>query len=554
MKYALTGDRKCEKIKENVSGEADMEKLKVVIADDEERICRLIEVLIDWENLGMEIAGVARNGIEAYEAVQQHRPDILITDIRMPGMSGLELIEKVKGSCPQIEIIVISGYAHFEYAQQAIRFGVGHYLLKPINKAELTETLVKLRERIGQRQETERDRQVLRQKDQENREYLRSRLFSAMLDGTGPVLTGQILEQEYGIVLKPGLMQLFCLKMDCEEEALGSSSVAILMSKALEILERSLCGKCLEAVMEIRGFYCIGLLNYESRRQEEIRRMLKNCLSQIELQKAIFKSAEFSMAAGSICRTPEELGASALQVRRLIRQRLVKGSGRLLEPQESYTSFQSENLLEKYVREITHAVEVMSTELADGAADFLQQKVNEARNPRGCDILDLVYSAADVFTACIQLTDRAECLEKFRRQCEQCGSTEKLFGLLRTFQQTHIRQLEERRENERVRPIRKAKEYIQSHYGEPITQEEVSNAVGLSPAYFSALFKKTEGEGFARYLIHVRIEQAKILLRESNLPVTEICRRVGYNDLKHFTQTFEKVTEVKPSTYRKLYG
>ena len=69
MKYALTGDRKCEKIKENVSGEADMEKLKVVIADDEERICRLIEVLIDWENLGMEIAGVARNGIEAYEAV-----------------------------------------------------------------------------------------------------------------------------------------------------------------------------------------------------------------------------------------------------------------------------------------------------------------------------------------------------------------------------------------------------------------------------------------------------------------------------------------------------
>ena len=78
--------------------------------------------------------------------------------------------------------------------------------------------------------------------------------------------------------------------------------------------------------------------------------------------------------------------------------------------------------------------------------------------------------------------------------------------------------------------------------------------MGLSPAYFSVLFKKTEGEGFARYLINVRIEQAKILLRESNLPVTEICRRVGYNDLKNFTQTFEKVTEVKPSTYRKLYG
>ena len=102
--------------------------------------------------------------------------------------------------------------------------------------------------------------------------------------------------------------------------------------------------------------------------------------------------------------------------------------------------------------------------------------------------------------------------------------------------------------------IRKAKQYIQEHYSEPITQEEVSSAVGLSPAYFSVLFKKTEGEGFARYLINVRMEQAKILLRESNSPVSEICRLVGYNDVKHFTHTFEKAAGVKPAVYRKLYG
>ena len=121
-----------------------MSNLKVVIADDEERICQLIQALINWDSLEMEIAGMAHNGIEAFDVVQKVRPDILITDIRMPGLSGLELIEKVKAACPEVEIIIISGYAHFEYAQQAIRFGVGHYLLKPINKAELTETLEKL--------------------------------------------------------------------------------------------------------------------------------------------------------------------------------------------------------------------------------------------------------------------------------------------------------------------------------------------------------------------------------------------------------------------------
>ena len=105
-----------------------------------------------------------------------------------------------------------------------------------------------------------------------------------------------------------------------------------------------------------------------------------------------------------------------------------------------------------------------------------------------------------------------------------------------------------------VRPIRQAKLYIQNHFSEPITQEEVSSAVGLSSTYFSALFKKEEGEGFARYLTAVRMEKAKILLRESNASVSEICRRVGYNDLKHFTHNFEKATGLKPSAYRKLYG
>lgn len=531
-----------------------MNNLKVVIADDEERICQLIQALIDWKSLNMEIAEMAHNGIEAFEAVKKVQPDILITDIRMPGLSGLELIEKVKKSCPDVEIIIISGYAHFEYAQQAIRFGVGHYLLKPINKSELIETLEKLKEKIGQRQESERDKQILLRKAQKNEDDMRSRLLTALLNGEPVSLSEAILQSQYGISFKPGLIQPFCLKMDCEEETLGSPSVTVLMEKALEILDRNLREKGLDPIMENQGFYCIGLLNYESRQQEDVRRILKNALSQMELQKAIFQSVEFSMALGKAVRKVAELEQAAAELPKLIRQRLVRGSGRILEQQENYSSLQSEKLLEKYVREITHASEVMSTELADEAAVYLQKKVRESKNPRGCDILDLVYSAADVFTACIQIANRAECLESFRRQCEQCADTEKLFSTLRRFQQKYIQEIEEKRENERVRPIRKAKEYIQNHYGEPITLEEVSSEVGLSPTYFSVLFKKTEGEGFARYLIKVRMEHAKTLLRESNLPIVEICKKVGYNDLKHFTQTFEKVTEVKPSTYRKLYG
>ena len=145
----------------HVMGTENMEILKVVIADDEVRICQLIQALIDWDSMGMKVVGIAHNGEEACEMVRQTQPDILITDIRMPGCSGLELVKRVKELDSALEVIIISGYAHFEYAQQAISYGVGHYLLKPVNKGELTATLQKLQKKIGERKESELNHQEL---------------------------------------------------------------------------------------------------------------------------------------------------------------------------------------------------------------------------------------------------------------------------------------------------------------------------------------------------------------------------------------------------------
>ena len=105
-----------------------------------------------------------------------------------------------------------------------------------------------------------------------------------------------------------------------------------------------------------------------------------------------------------------------------------------------------------------------------------------------------------------------------------------------------------------TRPIRVARQYVQQHYHEPITLEQVCEATGFSVSYFSALFKKETGEGFVKYLTRVRISHAKELLQQTNLPVAEICARVGYNDIKHFTQMFKKETNLSPAQYRKLYG
>ncbi len=206
------------------------------------------------------------------------------------------------------------------------------------------------------------------------------------------------------------------------------------------------------------------------------------------------------------------------------------------------------------MRIITHAVETMNQDEASKALQYLKQSVVETKNLRGYEVLDLVISAGTLFIMQVKCENQKQMNDDYVKRCEQSNSIQMLFEQLNAIHIAVINILQIEHDNDILRPIRIAKNYIQNHYQEQITLEQVSDVVGLSSSYFSALFKKEVGEGFAKYLIHIRIEAAKVLLRESTLSVSAICKEVGYNDSKHFTSTFEKAAGLKPSAYRKLYG
>lgn len=539
--------------------------LKVIIADDEERICQLIRALVDWDALHMEIVGTAANGLEAIELAEQFCPDILITDIRMPGCDGLELIQKVKEENPKLEVVIISGYAHFSYAQTAIKYGVGNYLLKPINKVELTQTLEKLYQKITDRNETENDLQQLLKDNENDRKRVNNNLISNILDKENYIkeITGETEDIEktieelnhiYHLHMKQGLFQGFCLKMDYDIESFSESAKKVVSEKVMDIFKGNLKNVCFELILSMREYVCYGILNFAGKNQEDVRRVLRDCLNQLTVQKSILGPIDFSIALGNPVKDPEGLSQSLKKSQDTVQERILTGTGHLLEKLPESVGLQDKNYLEKYSRMMLHTMEVLSVEEGTEAVQALQTAVNGIKNIRGFEIYDLVISAGSLFLMQAESKNRNEELENFKRNCNQCGTTKALFQCLSNLQEKIIRGIQGERENDALRPIRLAKQYIQNHFSEQITLEEVSEVVGLSTSYFSVLFKKETGEGFAKYLINVRIEQAKILLRESNTSVADICKQVGYNDLKHFSHTFDKATGLKPGAYRKLYG
>lgn len=163
-----------------------MELYKVLLADDEEEIRLGISRKIDWESLGFQLAGQAENGAEALELAEQLRPDVVLTDIKMPFMDGLELCQRLKLLLPAAKMVVFSGFDDFEYARRAIGMNVSEYILKPINAPELCQVLEKLRSQLDQQRMERRNMETLRRRYEESLPVLRELFYTRLLDGRVP--------------------------------------------------------------------------------------------------------------------------------------------------------------------------------------------------------------------------------------------------------------------------------------------------------------------------------------------------------------------------------
>ena len=535
--------------------------IKVIIADDEEHVCRLIRSLVDWESLGMGVVGIARDGVEALGLVQSEQPDLMITDIRMPGYDGLEMIRRAQLLKADLDFIIISGYRHFEYAQNAIKYGVGDYLLKPIKKEDLLAALGKMRDRYRERTERLTNEERLKTRVKSDAEKLRAGLFRECLlpRGEAELPPLQAVNEAYRYSFRPGMFQVCAVKIDCGSGDQFNSAVGILDEKAEQILTGMLREVCFDmgTCRDDCTVYCV--LNFAPDDRAAVHRRLKAVTDELLVQKAVFGQTEFTVCAGTAVGEIGRLGESFQAANWAVGQRLIAGTGGLIEGEAPRPEPPAAQALRAELNKgLASALEVLDRQAALACIEALKNGAVSA-GLSGQQIVSLAGEACELYLMHlrnnripVQYGD--EFLEKFRVHAGRCGTVGELFGYLSLTVSASLDVIVEEKKQQDTRPIRLAKQYIRQNYTRPIGLEEVSGYVGFSPTYFSTLFKKESGSNFVDYLSEIRMDRAKELLKETNLSVASICEQVGYSDLKHFTKSFRSYTGLKPNEYRKLYS
>ena len=529
---------------------ADM-RWKVLIVDDEFRIGQLIKRLIKWEELFLECVDVLDNGEAAYEMILKKKPDIVITDIRMPKINGLELVRMTNEVRDDIRFIIISGYKEFEYAHKALQYGVNNYLLKPINEAELNEVLNKVIAELSE------NNAVLKQQAESN-QIIRRDLLNHIIETKQPTSLSEV-EQEYNVKLNAPLYRGIDIKLDySDHEKTNKKQDRITVDKVLSIVEQHLRG-CVneELICEKPGMHIYCLFNYESDKVKDIKGFINDILSEIQDYLLGFEQYVVTIGVGNEKDEFAAIGTSIAEAQKAVGNRIKLGVGRLIYADAlSYVKTEDTAVyLQPYKDSFLAAMEAYSQKNLTIVINKIFSPFQLAEDIDFSSCYTIAEELVKIFfeNIGIQSKEGDNLKERLLMSVNQCYTILNLKMLLKQKLGEYLETSRKLLETESIRPIRKAKKYIGEHYAEKIVLEDIAELVDLNPVYFSVLFKKETGMNFSVYLIHIRMEHAKQMLRKGNETIAAIAEQVGYKDSRYFSQTFAKTVGVKPALYRKLH-
>lgn len=521
---------------------------KVLLADDEEDIRVGISKKMDWASLGFVLVGQAENGREALELAEQLQPDLVLTDIKMPFMDGLELCSILTRRLPASKFVVFSGFDDFDYARQAIGMNVSEYILKPINAAELTAVLRKLRERLDRERTERQDVENLRRLYDESLPTLRNLFLSRLMDGQIDRDRVSELASRHQVCLEGGAFAAAIIHID------GHKDRRELLSLSVQ--------KLFEENFSAQGCVCRPFLYNGSVALLAAMEDGSRIYGVIDAADRVCSLAEsylglrLTVGVGLPLEDPGDLPRSAEGARNALEYRGLVGKGRTifigdLEPSgRLYLSFD-----ENDERELVNAVKLCGEEEVREAVDRLVDKLEAS----GLPMSQLHLFFLELFTCLLRLSRGSglDLDEVFGPgfmgtvQAMDFNSPQELGAWCRDRCLRIWELIRSQRTDSAWRAIERAKDYIAGHFSDSdLSVETLCRYLHLSPAYFSTLFKRETGMSFTAYVTEVRMNEAAALLRGTEEKTYIIAEKTGYPDPNYFSYVFKKRFGVSPTKYR----
>lgn len=514
---------------------------RVLIVDDEPIVCEGLRTF-PWEEHGCRIAGEAQDGIEGLEKLREYSPHIVITDIKMPGMNGIDFSRKGKELYPDTEFIVLTGFADFHFAQESLKIGVSDYLLKPFSFEDIEAALKPAIERIRQHQADSDNLEAMTRQLENVLPILREQIFQDLLEGNLPMPSRRlqicrIPEQKYVV---------FSAQSDLSardfndlalygilQEAIGSLHEQFYLAKGVDIISCVLCFKpdredsqCEAAAVNfcelirrsVDETYHFSISVGISQADADICRLhLLREQSVKALNEKYAIGGDLIMLYSDMKETPALRTADYTPLEKLLHKSLISK-----DPDSISSCFQD------IVR-----LAVSSSKDTDTARTVLMTILFHAVH-----FMSSASVNVDVAWKDLARLMQVESMEAFAACCQRI-----LNGL----------PLGEH-DSAREYITDKIKAYIEQNYEKDVSLDTLSRQLNYSNTYLSRLIKKNCGKNFTDLLLDCRIRHAKELLKNSELRVHQIANAVGYGDVSYFIQIFKKKAGVTPSDYRAMHN
>ncbi len=528
--------------------------IKLLIADDEKNIIQLICKLLDFERYPIELVGEATDGLTAFEMVQTLQPDILITDIKMPCLNGLDLIEKIRQLGISIHIIVISGHKEFDYAYSAIKYGVDDFIIKPINRADLNDTIGKIYTQIqsGQAAPAPDAGSALRHGAEMGK--MRVQLILDAIAGVKLPASLAGLNKNYAFGFEAGCFVGICIKLDLPDLNGDYSAV---MGKCRKTARECFADYAVDMEFAIVGCRLWGLINLRHANEEKLYRRVKKLYEMVALELDIYSHLLISIGVGCIVDTHQDIQKTLDEAGTYARLKCIFNSPCIFYSGNMGVEtgeVQLPGMLGNKLRVLMESCDTkaigswLQAVFKEPPAEYQERPVYALALMDA--VVKIFFSMCDILAVHVDPEMRQQWMHELDNARGLVQTLETLRRMMTDVMETDYQQRLERESY----PVSCTKEYIVRHLNEQIKLEDIALNVHLSPSYLSMLFKRETGENISDYMQYLRIEEAKRLLKSTNLYVNEIAERVGYTDPKHFSKLFKKQIGSQPQEYRKLYS